>query len=312
MPATTSADLGPKIFRRLTTNSELIEEVVLRLPAASRIDEFELHLAATLWCSRMRDMPFDATEDATKVVGVYMRRLLDLDERAFHPIDRQQVEGGIKLYQDLQTLVSKDSGMLSGMDWRKRHQAITGVCEILRVTLSPGAPTDFVPRRIAGLTFAGGIDGVFVSPRGADGPKPMVPIADIECRLFPVTANAASQCDEGEALSLQGSSLLNTPTTHRRIDGPDDRGVATPHSDTVDDDGESLCGFNVSTGIDPDCPQDLSDPVSEGAPDDRGVALATGGRTLFGNGTILEADALTRTQNAVSYTHLTLPTKRIV
>ena len=169
----------------------------------------------------MRDMPFDATEDASKVVGVYMRRLLDLDAQTFHPLDRQRVEGGITLYQDLQTLVSKDSGMLSGMAWRDRHKTITGVCEILRVTLSyPEAPTDFVPRRIAGLTFAGGIDGVFVSPRGADGPKPMVSIADIECRLFPDTANVASQCDEGEVLSLQGSSLLNTPTTHRRTPGP--------------------------------------------------------------------------------------------
>ena len=298
MPSTTSPELVQKIFRNLNTVNTLAK-IVLELPAASRIDESELHLAATLWCSRMRDMPFDATEDS-KIVAVYLRRVLDLDERAFHPIDRQQVEGGIKLYQDLQTLVSKDSGMLSGMAWRDRHKTITGVCEILRVTLSyPEAPTDFVPRRIAGLTFAGGIDGVFVSPRGADGPKPMVPIADIECRLFPVTANAASQCDESEALSLQGSSLLNTPTTHRRTDGPGDRGVATPHSDTVDDDGEALCGFSDSTGIDPDCPQELSDPVSEGAPDDRGVALVTGGRTLFDNGTILEADAPTRTQNEV-------------
>ena len=211
MPSVTAASLGRKIFRNLNTMNAVVE-VVLGLPAASRIDKFELHLAASLWCSRMRDMPFDATEDASKVVGVYMRRLLDLDEQTFHPLDRQQVEGGIKLYQDLQTLVSKDSGKLPGMAWRDRHKTITGVCEILRVTLSyPEAPTDFVPRRIAGLTFAGGIDGVFVSPRGADGPKPMVPIADIECRLFPVTANAASQFDENEALSLRGSSLLNAP-----------------------------------------------------------------------------------------------------
>ena len=94
MPATTSPELVQRIFRDLNTVNTLAE-IVLELPAASRIDESELHLAATLWCSRMRDMPFDATEDASKVVGAYMRRLLDLDAQTFHPLDRQRVEGGI-------------------------------------------------------------------------------------------------------------------------------------------------------------------------------------------------------------------------
>ena len=121
MPSVTADSLGQKIFRNLNTMNAMIK-VVLDLPAAYRIDDRELHLAATLWCSRMRDMPFDATEDG-EIVGVYMRRLLDLDKRAFHPVDRQQVEGGIKLYQDLQALVSKSSERLPGMDWRSRHQA---------------------------------------------------------------------------------------------------------------------------------------------------------------------------------------------
>ena len=206
MPSATADSVRQKIFRNLDTMRG-IADIVLGLPAASRIDDRELHLAATLWCSRMRDMPFDATEDS-EVVGEYMRRVVGLDKRAY-PVDRQQLECGIGLYQDLQTLVCRGSETLPGMDWRRRHQTVTIACEVLRITLSyPGAPTDFVPRRIAEITFAGSIDGVFVSPRGADGPKPMVPIADIECRLFPVTVNAASQCDASEVLSLQASVFL--------------------------------------------------------------------------------------------------------
>ena len=106
MPATTSAELGRKIFRNISSMFALIDTVVLCLPAASRIDESELHLAATLWCSRMRDMPFDASDDS-EIVGKYMRRVADSNERADRegPVDRQRIEGGIALYKDFHEYV---------------------------------------------------------------------------------------------------------------------------------------------------------------------------------------------------------------
>ena len=117
------------------------------------------------------------------------------------------------------------------------------------------------------------------------------PIADIEDRLFPVTTDASSQCD---MVPVIGSSLLNTPTTHRRTPGPSGREVATPASN-----GETLCGFNDPVENDSDSPQEPADTVFEGAPDNRSGALVSGGRTLFANGTTQEAGATTRTQHEI-------------
>ena len=102
-----------------------------------------------------------------------------------------------------------------------------------------------------------------------------------------------------ELLSVQGSTLLNTPTTHRRTPGPSTRGVATPHSAPIDADGESLCGFHEPIQTDPDSPQDAAELVVEGARGNGSGVFAIEGRILFANGTIQEACTSTRTQNGI-------------
>ena len=63
MSCATANSVRNKIFKGLEGVKESIE-YVLTFPHAGRIDNRELHLAATLWCSRMRDMPFGASDDS--------------------------------------------------------------------------------------------------------------------------------------------------------------------------------------------------------------------------------------------------------
>jgi len=146
MPSDTADSVRDTIFKGLEGVKGSIE-YILTFPRARRVDARELHLAATLWCSRMRDMPSDASDDSEEI-RAYLQRVALSNKRAGRegPVDTQQIEGGILLYENFHEYVCGILEPEPASPRNVRHQLITTACESLRAMLHyPEAPTDFVP-----------------------------------------------------------------------------------------------------------------------------------------------------------------------